>query len=213
MHMLLPLLACLTALALPDDTDAQAQELIKKQTADNNAKWKAQIEAKLKANPRLKALSDRYGYRFIHSKSAFKNDTLNWCAYSLSHNTGEEAQHQGDVHLIFGNSNADAFDVNPRTTCANLIVDLGEADIAKDVDPRQVNIAAERGWAASAKAVENHVYLIRVRDDAGSRFFVLLQPIHVDPKNDYVAFVYRMLDGKKLGLPEDKIVKRSGFKS
>lgn len=201
------LLVSSATVALPDD--CEAEQLRDK----NNASWKAEIEKKIAANPRLKALSDRLGYHFIHSKTAFKNDSLNWCAFSFTYNTGDEAQHQGDVQLIFHQSNPMMLDVNPRTTCANQIADLGKVDILKDVNPRTIDIAGDAGWSSSALAKNDHVYLVRVKDDAGSRYFALVQVVHVDPKGDYVAFFYRLLDGKKLGLPEDKLVKRASFKN
>jgi hypothetical protein len=48
------------------------------------------------------------------------------------------------------------------------------------------------------KVVEGHVYLERVRDDSGNKFYVVLKVIATDKDSRYMAFVWRRLPGGKV---------------
>lgn len=57
----------------------------------------------------------------------------------------------------------------------------------------------EKSWHSSpCLAVEGHVYLLRIRDAKGNRFYVLLKVAAVDIHSRYMAFLWRKLPGGKV---------------
>lgn len=158
--------------------------------------WKAALERKIAADPALKELTNRNRYYFIHSKTHFRTPDFNNCGFNFIQNTMEQQLHQGEVHFAYHISGEPKIiDVNITPGSSNLIADLGPIDFEKNVDPRSIDVTRPDGWYLTAKAREGHVYLIRIFDERGSRFFVQVKIFHVDPNGDYIAFVYRILPG------------------
>lgn len=173
-------------------TPEQLQERIEYFTKE----WKATLERKIAADPALKDLTGRNRYYFIHAKALFRTPDFNNCGFNFIQNTMEQQLHQGDVHFAYHVSGEPkTIDVNITPGSSNLIADLGPIDFDKNVDPRSIDITRPDGWYLTAKAREGHVYLIRVFDERGSRFFVQLKIFHVEPNGDFIAFVYRILPG------------------
>jgi hypothetical protein len=104
------------------------------------------------------------------------------------------------VQLLFDNGGSDnRFNINVQVGQNNLVVDLGEVDFTKDPDPRKVDPDGDNFWTpGGCKAVEGHVYLERIRDEAGNKFYVVLKVIATDKDSRYMAFLWRRLPGGKV---------------
>ena len=78
----------------------------------------------------------------------------------------------------------------------NLIVDLGRVDFEKDPNPKEITFGTQGIKGSPALAIEGHVYLERVRDDApGNDFYVMFQVVALDPFDRYIAFIWRQIPG------------------
>lgn len=160
----------------------------------NSEIWKQKIEQHLLKNVATKAITDKYGYSFIHSKTKFQTTGLHHCAYNFVYSTSDENKHKGNVQLIYHyQGNPMALEVNVSNASNNLIADIGEWEFTKDCDVNSIQVNANPTWQLSAKAVEGHTYVIRIFDEQGNRFFVLLRVVYVDPKGEYVAFTWRKM--------------------
>jgi hypothetical protein len=103
--------------------------------------------------------------------------------------------------LFHNGGNPKTFAFNMVVGQQNLVADLGEAEFGKDPDPAKISIDQPGVFSGEAKAVEGHVYLERVHDDRGNKFYVLLRIVAVDKDSRYMAFVWRKL-------PAGKVVKQ-----
>ncbi len=174
--------------------DAEQEESARKASAA----WKARIDQHLAANPALKAITDKHGYFFIHSKTKFETTNFHHCAYNFVYSTADESVHKGNVHLVYHHlANPMSLEVNANNGSNNLIADLGASwDFAKDCDVSSIRIDGDLTWLLSAKAVQGHTYVIRIRDSMDNRLFVLLKVVYVDPRGEYVAFAWRKMTTK-----------------
>jgi tetratricopeptide (TPR) repeat protein len=78
----------------------------------------------------------------------------------------------------------------------NSIADLGVVDITKAVDVDALTFDGKEVWhERDVKLIVGHCYLLRILDDYGNRYFVLLQILDVEKKEVSVAFVWRRLPG------------------
>jgi hypothetical protein len=76
------------------------------------------------------------------------------------------------------------------------LLDLGKADF--DKDPNLALLAINHphlGYHMEMK--DGHVYLMQIRDNAGTHFYVVFQVLAADPKCRYLAFIWRRLPGGK----------------
>lgn len=121
-------------------------------------------------------------------------------AHSFIDETSDQSKHRNRVHILFDNgSEGNCFDINMTTDQRNLIVDLGEVDFTKDPDPKNVDPDSDNFWVPGrCKALDGHVYLERVHDDVGNKFYVVLKVIAADKESRYLAFVWRRLPGGKV---------------
>ena len=71
-------------------------------------------------------------------------------------------------------------------------------ELLRPTDDRRQWLVVTRWRDEECKAVDGHVYLEKVEDDRGNRFFVLFQVVSVDEKSRYVAFLWRQLPGGKV---------------
>ncbi len=161
--------------------------------------WESDVRAKVARDRELKALAARYPVVVLHSRR-YAGGRYCKSAYSFIDETSDESKHHNGVHLLFDNGGEDnTFNINMTTDQRNLVVDLGPADFTKDPDPRRVDPDSDHFWMPDrCKVVEGHVYLERVRDDGGNKFYVVLQVIAADKESRYLAFVWRRLPGGKV---------------
>jgi len=176
--------------------DQLTPEQLKERMEYFSSEWKAALDRKIASDPALKASIGNQRYYFIHAKTLWKTQDFHNCAFNFILNTMDQEAHQGEVHFAYhASGEAKSLDINFGPGTNNLIADLGRIDFNQNVDPRSIDVTRADGWMLRAKAQEGHVYLIRVFDERGSRFFVQLKIFHVEPNGDYIAFVYRVLPG------------------
>jgi tetratricopeptide (TPR) repeat protein len=163
------------------------------------AGWEREVRNKASKTPALKALPEKHPLVVLHSRRYAAGGYLH-SAYSFICESADEAKHKNDVQLLFDNGSKDCtFDINMLGGQQNLIVDLGRVDFARDPDPRKLDPDSDTFWVPDGcKAAEGHVYLERVRDSRGNKFYVVLQCLAVDKDSRYVAFVWRRLPGGKV---------------
>jgi tetratricopeptide (TPR) repeat protein len=162
--------------------------------------WEKIVKAKVKKDAALTALVAKYPFVILHARR-FAVGGYFKCAYSFIYDTSDESKHFNDVQIQFDNSGSggNTFSINQLSGQRNLAVDLGEVDFTKDPDPKKVDPDSDNFWAADeCKVVEGHVYLDRVRDERGNKFYVLLKVIAADKDSRYMAFVWRRLPGGKV---------------
>lgn len=157
---------------------------------------KKAAEAKAAKDPALKALLAKHPLVVLHSRQLAGSVYLR-STYSFLYETSEAKKHGNDVQLQFGNGGGSTFTINMVTNQQNLIADLGKTDFANNPDPRKVDIDGdgENTWLPWCSAVEDHVYLERVRDLNGNKFYVVFKVIAVDVGARYVAFIWRQVPG------------------
>jgi tetratricopeptide (TPR) repeat protein len=163
------------------------------------AKWKKGVKAKIAKDAALKALAGRYPLVVLHTRR-FAGGRYFKSAYSFIYETTDESKHFNDVQLLFDNGGeGNRLDVNMLGGQQNLVVDLGDVDFVKDPDPKKVDPDSDDFWMPDGcKVVEGHVYLERVRDDRGNKFYVVLKVIAADKDSRYMAFIWRRLPGGKV---------------
>jgi hypothetical protein len=163
------------------------------------AGWQKEVRARVSREPALKVLTEKYPLVVLHSRR-FAPGGYFRCAYSFIYETADEDKHRNDVQLQFDNGGSGSrLDINMLGGQQNLIVDLGRADFVRDPDPRKIDPDGDNFWVpGDCKAVEGHVYLERVRDSSGNKFYVVFQCLAVDKDSRYMAFVWRRLPGGKV---------------
>lgn len=165
------------------------------------AEWEKATRANIDKNPALKALAARYPLVILHSRR-YVGGNYHKSAYSFIDRTADESKHNNDVQLLFDNGSGDnTFCISMHTGQQDLMADLGFADFTKNPDPKKIDLDGEglNSWdPRSGKAVEGHVYLLRVRDTNGNKFYVLFQVVAVDKGSRYVAFLWRLLPGGRI---------------
>jgi hypothetical protein len=163
------------------------------------ATWEKEVRNKVRKAPPLKALTDKYPLVILHSRRYAGGGYLH-SAYSFVYETAEEGKHKNDVQLLFDNGSRNCtFELNMVVGQQNLVVDLGRVDFARDPGPRKLDPDSDTFWVPDGcKAVEGHVYLERVRDSNGNKFYVVFQCLAVDKDSRYMAFVWRRLPGGKV---------------
>jgi hypothetical protein len=161
--------------------------------------WEKQVRDQLEQEPTQKALAAKYPLVVLHSRR-LAGGGYGQSAYSFIYETADQAKHHNDVQLLFENGNRDStFCLNMVVGQQNLIADLGPVTFDKDPDPKKVDIDSEHTWVPGfCKAVPGRVYLERVRDPNGNRFYVVFQVLAVGEASDYVAFIWRRLPGGKV---------------
>lgn len=161
-------------------------------------RWEKDVKAKIDKDAGLKALAAKYPLVILHSRR-YAGGQYFKAAYSFIEETVDEDKHQNRVHILFGNGGEpNSFSINMQTDQRNLIVDLGAIDFTQDPDPKKVDPDSDHFWMPDGEAVEEHVYLERVRDDSGNKFYVLMKVIASDKDGRYMAFVWRRLPGGKV---------------
>jgi hypothetical protein len=167
-------------------------------TGDLVQRWENDIRAKIGKDRDLQAIAAAYPLVVLVSRryagGYFKS------AYSFIDETSDDRQCHNGVHFLFDNGSHDnTFEINMTTAQRNLVVDLGPINFTKDPDPRKVDPDGDDFWVpGSCKVAEGHVYLERVRDDAGNKFYVVLKVIAADKQSRFLAFVWRRLPGGKI---------------
>jgi tetratricopeptide (TPR) repeat protein len=163
------------------------------------AGWGEAVQARIDKDPTLKALAAKHPLVLLHSRRYARGGYLR-SAYSFLYATTDEARHYNDVQLLFDNGRRDnTFSIRMLVGQTNQVADLGAADFTRDPDPEKVGADGKTRWRdEECKAVDGHVYLEKVEDDRGNRFFVLFQVVSVDEKSRYVAFLWRQLPGGKV---------------
>ncbi len=166
--------------------------------------WEAAVREKVSKDARLKALAAKHSLVLLHARR-YSGPVYGRSAYSFIYATTELKKHHNDVQIEFdhGSTRPD-FRVNMMYGQQNLVTDLGRVDFAKDADPLHVDIDGDgqQTWLAECcAAVEGHVYLERVKNVYGTRFYVQFLVVAVDPENRYMAFLWRRLPGGRVVEP------------
>jgi hypothetical protein len=162
-------------------------------------RWEKEVRAAMEKDAKLKALAAKHPLVLLHSRALYAEGDYKRSCYSFIHESTDSAKHHNEVHLQFHNGGyPNTFQFNTTVGQHNLVVDLGEADFAKDPDPGKISIDQPGVLTGPGAAVEGHVYLERVRDDRGNNFYVLFQIVAVDKDSRYMAFLWRKLPGGKV---------------
>jgi hypothetical protein len=133
----------------------------------------------------------------LHSRRYTPGGGYLQSTYSFVYETADEGKHYNDVQLQFDNGGGDrTFQVNMVTNQKNTVVDLGNVDFT--TDPDQTKADVEGPDRQPHEAVQGHVYLEKVEDTNGNRFFVVFKVLAVDEQSRYIAFVWRRLPGGKI---------------
>ncbi len=163
--------------------------------------WEKAVRDRMGREPDLKRLAAKYPLVVLHSRRYAPLDgNYGRCSYSFIYETANEREHGNDVQIQFDNHSdgpgESAFLVNMVTNQRNSAVDLGNVDFATDPDSAK----ADRPEAHHDQhpAIPGHVYLERVQDTNGNRFFVLFKIVAVDKESRYMAFLWRRLPGGKI---------------
>jgi hypothetical protein len=187
----LGLMALLTLAAWPETVGfAQTGESI-----DSLMKqWEKDTRSRIEKSPKLKALAAKHELVILHSRTLYAKDTYGRSAYSFVHETSDVEVHRNQVHLLFHNgAQALSMDCNMVVGQQNLLVHLGEADFSKNPDMSKITVEQSRIHVGSTPMYENHVYLERIYDDRGNKFFVMIQIVALDKESRYIAFLWRKL--------------------
>jgi beta-lactamase regulating signal transducer with metallopeptidase domain len=162
-------------------------------------RWEKAVREQVEKDPVIKKLASKYPLVVLHSRRFASGGGYLRSAFSFISETADEEKHGNDVQLLFDNGGRKGtFDINMLTNQQNLVVDLGAVPFERDPDPKTIDIDAENSWQVGGHANEGHVYLERVRDERGNRFYVVFQIVAVDPQKDYMAFVWRRLPGGRV---------------
>jgi hypothetical protein len=158
--------------------------------------WERAAREKMARDPALKALAGKYPLVLLHSRR-FAGGRYLQSAYSFIYETANEKEHYNDVQVLFDNGPGDRkIQVNMVTNQRNTVDDLGNTDFT--VDPVMKKARAEGVSREGVLAVSGHVYLEKVEDTNGNRFFVLFKVVAVDEQSQYMAFIWRRLPGGKM---------------
>lgn len=158
--------------------------------------WEKAVREKIAKDPALKALAAKYPLVLLHS-GRFAGGGYLQSAYSFIYETANAQKHGNDVQLLFDNGPGNrTFQVNMLTNQKNTVADLGKVDF--NVDPLLKKDHPGGAGRQQALAVDGHVYLEKVEDTNGNRFFVLFKIVAVDDESRYMAFIWRRLPGGKI---------------
>ncbi len=159
--------------------------------------WEKTVRERIAQDQALKALAAKYPVVLLHSRRYGLGGSYLQSAYSFIYETTDERKHYNDVQLQFDNGRGDrTFQVNMVTNQKNTVIDLGNVDFT--LDPNQTKAEFEGPDREAHEAVHSHVYLEKVEDTNGNRFFVLFKVLAVDEQSRYIAFVWRRLPGGKI---------------
>jgi RNA polymerase sigma factor (sigma-70 family) len=162
-------------------------------------RWEKAVRKNVEADPALKALCGKYPIVLLLSRRYDGAGDYFHCCYSFIDETTDNDKCRNGVHLQFDNGGGDrTFHVNMVTNQRNTVVDLGKVDFK--VDPNLANAPnyAEETGTQRHLAIDGHVYLEKVEDTNGNRFFVLFKVLAVDPESRYMAFIWRQLPGGRV---------------
>jgi hypothetical protein len=160
--------------------------------------WEKTVRDKVTRDPALKTLLANHSFVLLHSRDLYADGDYLHSTYSFIYETADENKHYNDVQLQFdkGGQNR-TFGVNMVTNQRNTVADLGLVDFNIDPSPARAPDYKERG-RDEHQAITGHVYLEKVEDTNGNRFFVLFKILGVDEQSRYMAFVWRRLPGGKV---------------
>jgi hypothetical protein len=159
-------------------------------------KWRKQTWARIEKDPRMKQLA-KHSLVVVHSRMKYAvGGAYGESAFSFNYESSNPAAHKNDVQLLFEGERA--FRVNMVVGQQNMVMDLGAVDFEKSPDPSTISIDDKEVFATEARAIEGHVYLLRIRDERGNSFYVLLQLVTMDEQSRYMAFVWRRLPGGRV---------------
>jgi hypothetical protein len=159
--------------------------------------WEKTVREGIARDPALKALASKYPVVLLHSRQYFLDGGYLQSTYSFIYETADERKHYNDVQLQFDNCQGDrTFQVNMVTNQKNTVFDLGNVDF--NIDPSQAKADFAGPDREQHEAIKGHVYLEKVEDTNGNRFFVLFKILAVDEQSRYIAFVWRCLPGGKI---------------
>jgi tetratricopeptide (TPR) repeat protein len=163
------------------------------------ATWRQAVMARAEKDTSLKALVTKYPLVVLHSRR-YADGAYLQSAYSFIDRTADQDKHRNGVQLLFDNGGRQpTFGINMVTTQKNAVAELKGADFNKDPDPEKLAADPKIRWLTyECQARAGEVYLERVQDATGTRFFVLFEVVAVDRDSRYVAFVWRRLPGGKL---------------
>jgi uncharacterized protein (TIGR03067 family) len=178
-------------------------KLLPKDRPDMDAllkQWEEDVRQRMDGNPRRKKLAAEYPLVVLHSRYIYQRWGYERSSFSFNHETADAKVHRRDAQLMFSNGGVrNSFNINLVNGQHNIVVDLGLADFTQDPDPREISIDDRRIQPQGGKAVLDHVYLQRVHDSAGNRFYVLFQVVGLDTERGrYMAFLWRRLPGGKV---------------
>jgi RNA polymerase sigma factor (sigma-70 family) len=158
--------------------------------------WKKAVRDKIAQEPALKALAAKYPLVMLHSRRYASGHYLQ-STYSFLYETADQEKHFNDVQLQFDNGGGDCtFGVNMVTNQTNAVIDLGNVDF--NTDPESTKADFKEQVRDRHKAENGHVYLEKVEDTNGNRFFVLFKIVAIDEQSRYMAFIWRRLPGGKV---------------
>ncbi len=166
--------------------------------------WEKLTKEKLSKVPALKNLMEKYPLVLLHSRryANLVGDGYGASAYSFNYKATDEVKHKVDIQLLFDNGRGDnTFEIISCVDDQNLIADLGEVDFTKDPDVKKISLEGYglNSWdPKNKKVLDGHVYVERVRDRQGNKFYVLFKIVAVDKASRYTAFVWRFLPGAKI---------------
>jgi tetratricopeptide (TPR) repeat protein len=166
-------------------------------TAKLIAGWEPAIRGKISQDPTLKTLAAKYPLVILHSRRYAAGGYLQ-SAYSFVYETAQEDKHGNDVQLLFDNvwPPHRTFQINMVVGQRNTVTDLGDVDF--DTDPPSREEEPNGPTVAEHKASEGHVYLEKVEDDRGNRFFVLFKIVALDKDSRYMALIWRKIPRGKV---------------
>jgi tetratricopeptide (TPR) repeat protein len=161
--------------------------------------WEKDVKAKAGKDAALKGLTAKYPLVVLHSRRLAGGNYFK-SAYSFIYETADRRKHFNDVQILFDNgSKQNTFNINMTVGQHNLVADLGDVDFTKGPDPRNLDPDGDNFWEPDGcKAVEGHVYLERVRDSFGNKFYVVKKVVAADKESRYMAFLWRRLPGGKV---------------
>jgi hypothetical protein len=162
------------------------------------SRWEKTVKDKLEKSLAAKALAAKYPLVLLHSRRYAGGGYLQ-SVFSFIYETSDENKHGNDVQILFDDSRQrGTFRTNNLLVGQqNHVADLGPVSFDQDPDPKRID-DTDNGWQVNCKAIEGHVYLERVRDNRGNRFYVIFQVMAVAPQSEYMAFVWRRLPGGKV---------------
>jgi hypothetical protein len=160
--------------------------------------WEKTVRDRMARDPDLKGLATKYPLVLLHSRRyAPISGYYGQSAYSFIYETANEDRHGNDVQILFDNGPGEGtFQTYMLTNQKNVAVDLGKVDFA--IDPSQTRADREGPDRGGHKAINGHVYLEKVEDTNGNRFFVLFKVVAVDEQSRYMALIWRRLPGGKI---------------